>query len=730
MPYPEAFDAALKQFENSGCFTLKDASLTVSQLSCIKRLVEKRKSTVVKHTLHYEFCLHNVVLISDNIPEQVLQGSVTEHTVCIKPQVAEHIFIVQAATNHFENVKLKPTTQERRVAQRQAGGRFENRCNDMMELQLFDAQEKQVARQQTALLALFSGDLDLWSRLELIKIRFSHQEKDSNLSYNFYSRLNNLAASSTALENLSLSLPVLVDQSLQKQGLLALSFFGNKNLKTLALEIENPDCLNWHAIGKVLIDHPRLEKLDLSHTASLSTEAYNVLLNLLNENYRINSIDLPPLPVKASQKQRQLHSSLMQEQRDRPQCGTDRFRSKQLTQNQLISLVSSALKEKKIDLFLLIVSGSTNRSHTSLLDENGRLSPLYHCLPQVYHRHADYFADNFTHFQLNLKQLAAENSSKTVGYVLLEQALSEKNQEAIEGLVELDDMIEILVASSSEENQLLNKLLFKCSDLPWQKQLIDRLHETLPTLPSASIPSLLSFTALYSKLEKLKELLCDSLDKLVERSSHRSLLLQMFTSIGSPDLSGKQEEWIKIFTMYRKIGADLANNKTEASAAINSQDIQQVQQSINSLRELAQHAKRNHNLRGCDEFNDKLIGLCNEFDRAIAEYEANLLIEAAIAQSAQQLMEDLNNKEQQIKEKIEAQMEEKLRQREDKVKGEISQLWQEISNLRQQCEELRGLQKTDTTVLLSRSALFQPTLQDQKLNTKQVAGHQRSSSFS
>src|SRR5579864_5411152 len=148
----------IQNFEKTGHLKLANTTLTVNQLRYLQRYIKNNPQPIAENVAYYQFHLSNVKLIPNATQDQVLAGSITEHTIGHKHDWAD-LQIVQWGTNQHESITLQPTARENDLTQQQS----------LLEETLLNLLSQKNA----------------WSAIKLNQVVFSCEERHSNLSQDF-----------------------------------------------------------------------------------------------------------------------------------------------------------------------------------------------------------------------------------------------------------------------------------------------------------------------------------------------------------------------------------------------------------------------------------------------------------------------------------------------------------------------------------------------------------------
>ncbi|MFZ0218902.1 MAG: hypothetical protein WAL30_01665 [Candidatus Aquirickettsiella sp.] len=196
------------------------------------------------------------------MPEHVLSGATVEHSPRLWHGRLTDVALVQMGAINGFNAPLNFRDPE-------------------------ESQEQQLAALKGSLHSLLALPTT-WNSIELDHV-FFHKDhhKDHYTTKHFYNDFLNSLAKNDALKELTIK-PI----SLSKHRNSLVNFLTqNTQLEALHLEISEANRQDWLELSQILAVHPKLKSFNLGNSI-LDANAYSVLANLLDENYRIE-ITLP-----------------------------------------------------------------------------------------------------------------------------------------------------------------------------------------------------------------------------------------------------------------------------------------------------------------------------------------------------------------------------------------------------------------------------------------------------
>ncbi|MFM2322165.1 MAG: hypothetical protein RLZZ225_318 [Pseudomonadota bacterium] len=453
------FSEALDRFKEDGFFGL-DTELYGEQIEklklCARFLREDRPEMP-----SYQFYLSQARLISGYLPrpERVVDGAVVEHHAQRdwSPGIPDLALLQMANPANELNMDL----------------RFNERNGSLSNgLWVY-----------WVLLDLL-GQTDTWSSIKIEEIFFFCFRKDRGylnaelrdiLNRDFHNILNrrfhsdlldNLAErAGTSLKELSLK-PFTLSRNLTA---LVKFLTQSTSLETLHLELSDASAARdeWLEFARALAMCPTLKSLKLGNKV-LSQSAYLALSKLLDENYRIEEIEIGEPNANSS-----LRDAYEQLNQRVSKPGQVRFKEERLSLEALLELAIQALVEmKKINLeqpielerktelmnrFIFLLSDQGARALTD--PEKEAWLEEARVLPDVYPNHKEYLKNYAELVHLHLNEFIVERG-KTVGYLLLEKVLGTKNVEAMEALLEAKvDLFEMPDNPNNKEEPFLKRAL-------------------------------------------------------------------------------------------------------------------------------------------------------------------------------------------------------------------------------------------------------------------------------
>ena len=267
---------------------------------------------VLREIVFYQLHLSKVQFLPGplpraEMPEHVLSGAAVEHTPRLWHGRLTDVAIVQMGAANGFNASLNFRNQE-------------------------ESQEQQLAVLKGALLSLL-GLPTTWNSIELDHVFFhKNHHKDHETTEHFYNDLLSSLAKNDSLKELSIK-----PFSLTKYRNSLVNFLTqNTELEVLRLEISEANGQDWQELSQILAAHFKLKSLNLDNSV-LDANAYSVLANLLDENYRIEIT----LPEPTDEDLLKAYEPLKQ-RLSKP--GLVRFTEDYLSQYKLIQVAVTALE--------------------------------------------------------------------------------------------------------------------------------------------------------------------------------------------------------------------------------------------------------------------------------------------------------------------------------------------------------------------------------------------------
>jgi len=616
------FNTAWNNFEQTGCFQLADTALTLNQLNKIQRYIKKNPPPLADNIAHYQFYLSNVKLIPNSTQDQILTGSITEHSIGHKSGHFVDLHIVQLGTNRHDSITLQPTARENNLTRQQ--GVFEE-----------------------TLLNLLSQK-NAWNAIKLDNVIF--EDRSSCLSQGFYNHLlKNLTAHPEVLKDFSVTLP----SSFIDQNVLTQFFAMNTGLENLKLAFSEVDSINWPALGFALESHPHLKYISFGDTR-LNAAAYHTLSELLHKNYHIEQIELAEPSHEALMiPHRVLVERLLKS------C-EERFKEEQVTQAKLIKMATQALAKGDTECFALLLN---QQSGPLAITAEAWLEKACQNLPALYRNHANHVQQYASDFRLDLQKPLTEGHSKTVGYDLLEKAFAENDSKSIICLI---DAGANLLEHTEDANTLIRQL-FEGEKSPWKTKVVEYLQKDL-TLLVPAVAQLTPFVEVHGHLNEIKLHLDRYLTKLMQRASWPSFL-RLITGVAF-HFRDRKVEWERALeNLVDGIEAS-ADKKPEIDYAA----MDTLHQWIKRLLHDARDAKRSW--LGRSELNNELERLGTELETKVdacktALHEKEVTHAQARSQEQPEKIKQLEGElssQKQERAEDKAEFDEKLKAQQEEIK--------------------------------------------------------------
>lgn len=502
----QEFKLAFERFEKTGYFELTETQLNLSQIKQLHAHLKKKIKTPDFKKYSYQFHLHHV----DLVPHGARKIADT------KPAIT-------GAVNSQEYARQwNDRATDRRLLNLSGGS-----VSVVTPVYITPLETARVEKHYADLEEALSSLLNMpgtWYSIILDKVNLLAENQNLPLSHSFQlnllkSLLENVAAHAKTLGELSLK-PL----STRSKSELIHVLNHCTNLHTLHLALDSPTNNHFlQDISPALEKHPKLRRLDVSDIL-LDEFGYGCLSRLLDENYRIDRIDLPPEPsdeVLALQ-----HQALTGRLAE---LGVKRFELEHISQERLLELAVNALENKDMDCFVSLLSQQSSLPAIMAKENSDAITLEYKTLLDVYRHHPDYVNLYASRFQLNLQRPyreAGEQPSKTVGYFLLEKAFSAQNADGVKHLLTAGAN---LLEHSNEESALLRQLFIKKECPSWKKEVVQYLQRDLTVLVPP-VSRLAQFSNVYVGLLGIKKHLDIYLTKLIERRGW-PLFLQVMSGV-------------------------------------------------------------------------------------------------------------------------------------------------------------------------------------------------------
>lgn len=595
----ESFEKSLEYFKKNGCFDLKNSTLNFTELSYLQSVVQNLTLLSYRPILGYQIILRDIKLLpffykKENLMPPPLFGAITS---------AEYSGIARGE----KQIDLSLIY-------------FSKKNNSSSLLGLGELEKKpdiSLEKFEKKLLDLFIG-YGFWTSIEIKNIYFYYHNHYQYLSDFFHYQLLEIIANQThSLKELKISPIVTLKNSVhaqniqynystENQSLLENTRYVKKfmyflrfntQLRTLHIESFSDITLFIHELSELLKNHTQINYLELAGRP-LKQDAYQSLINLSYENYRIkklkivNSIDDPSL--------RALHEKLILRFSIHPK---KRFKQDWVNQKKLTNLAIDAIKENKINLLKILIRNKESKKIASLIYFNN----IFNSLPPVYKQHREYFIHYINNFVINLdEKLNLDTDPITIGCHLITIAISLKKFEIM--LMIIDKSKLGLTECFYKYNQVAKQLLFSLADnnqlsQEWKNQLLIYLKEKndLTSLFPGFI-NLKSYPKIYLGLVSIKNHLDNYLQKLITYSQGPGLL-RLIVGI-SFLFENYQIEWAQTFHILAKLSTDLEKNQQNLNPE------QAIEQTIYAMKQITNASENiQHSWLSYSAFNKTLRSL-------------------------------------------------------------------------------------------------------------------------
>jgi hypothetical protein len=474
-----------------------------------------------------------------------------------------------------------------------------------------------------------------WKSIRLSHIVFAWESIERSLSdYFSHHFLKYVSENISHLE--VLSLPALV---LDPEKLITV-IQTNKGLTDLSCELRTntrDDLFYIRVLLEEIAQHPSLQRLDWGETV-LNPRGYQALSDLLDKNYRLESIQLgSPQETKVKEQ----HQTLMQRLSLTP---LERFKQEQLNQSKLIALAIEGMKEGENQPLVFILNQPTVLPTITWVDRE----VLYQRWPEVYRANRNLIDTHRGILKIDLSEKLVQAPSKSVGYYLLEQAFALKNADGIDYLLAAGANLLERADGKSLISQMFDK---KYAANPEVSRMVVHLQQSWSVLLPL-IPRLTQLFPIDKTLQETKALLDNYLDTLMKRIKFPFKFIQLLSGVLSR-LEDRKKEWEQAFR-YMVHMIELGAEKPQINSAV----VHSMRVFADLLIHDAQRAKRG--LRNHSALNDGLEVLGGQLKSQLEEWQKILEREeikeelskehAAEARRSEELQKESSNRIRRLEE--------------------------------------------------------------------------------
>jgi hypothetical protein len=579
------FKEEFVRFKSNGCFALEETTISCQQLNELQEWLLLNKQDFYQKNIFFQLKLKHVKLILSH-PEELTEQEKEQKNRFLTGNITEEEY-PPVLKGREQNAPLLWTPGEQEMVYKY---RF------MFEKdKLVSKSHKKISKKDVRSSFLNVLAAGVWEVIQLDHIVIIDENSDTPLDFELLPKIYTaLLTSAAQLKELSL-------QHVELYANLVNLLQAAQKLEILRLEKidQSDDIVNW--LCESLVKHPTLRVLALGKTR-LNEASYSALTTFLNNNYRLEKLDIAAPPMQSSVNLHKQHEALTARM---VKSSVKRFKDEQLTLENLYTIARIALETSNTSLFKLVLNKDASKLKIVYTTDAQQARPFLQNLSGAFSHYPEHITRCFP-IALDL-QKSLENQA-TVGANLLERAFELQDANIIQLL--LNAGVNLLEETPIYKSSLAERIFSKKELSPSCKEiLIEHVKKDLSVF-APFLFRLAAFNEIDHGLKDIKLLLDHFLSRLLEQQQ-LLFFLGFIKKIGAED---KQKNWEKNLRLVIK-AAQTGSKRNPVDYA----SLSGLEKLIKLMLHEAQKTQQQY--FSDSQFNKKLVSLLDQLLQVIEDYK-------------------------------------------------------------------------------------------------------------